>query len=97
MHVLKLLALIVLSIYLLPIVAAGALLFVMLFFPNAITQKGEDSRLIRWPKAIKEFLRSIRDDFSNIFYALRVFFDPEMAKRVLREIESRQPELPLES
>jgi hypothetical protein len=97
MHPVQVLALIVLALIVLPVAAAGAMAIVFAFFGvDVIPHKGESSRLIRWPKAIKQFLRSVYDDFSNIFYAITVFFNPVLAERVLREIATKQPELPLE-
>ncbi len=97
MHLLQVLALIVLALFLLPVAIAALLAIIFgAFGVEIIPYKGESSRLIRWPKAIKLFLHSVRDDFSNIFFAITVFFNPVLAKRVLREIATRQPELPLE-
>jgi hypothetical protein len=96
MHPLQYIAIALMVIIGATLVAAAFLGLFMAVFPNAIKYK-PDSRLIRWPKATKRFMLTVRDDFANIFFAISVFFDPALAERVLRDIETGQPELPLEA
>ncbi len=53
MHPLQMVAIVLMVLLASPVVFIFGLGFFMFLFPDAITWKGEDSRLIRWPKAIK--------------------------------------------
>lgn len=97
MHPLQVVAVVAVGMLTFILAAIALMAFILTFLPDAIKYKGENSRLIRWPAAIKRFLASVSVFLSSLFFAISVLFDRRRAEDVMEEIQTGQLRLPFET
>jgi hypothetical protein len=82
MHPLQIVAMLVLATIFIPILAIGALGFIMFLLPDAIAYKGETSRLLR----IEEAIRLLPERSKHLCHEVKDFFDILTNRRRLHEV-----------
>jgi hypothetical protein len=95
MHPLQIIVVVPLAIYLVVVILVAIASLYLAFFGDTIKNKGNESRLIRWPLAVKKFLKKAGSISAEFCEFLDIITSTPKVRRTLREIQTGQGELPL--